>query len=84
MEGRYEAIEFASIDRLAKRGDILDFFSKLEGLVNEIIQAMILGLFSAKVKEFDNILQKVSFAGCIDLLIKWKVIKGDLKGKIGA
>jgi hypothetical protein len=28
---------------------------------------MILGLFSAKVKEFDNILQKVSFAGCIDL-----------------
>jgi hypothetical protein len=43
MEKHSEFIEFASINRLSKRGDILDFFSKLEGLVDEIIQATILG-----------------------------------------
>jgi uncharacterized protein YutE (UPF0331/DUF86 family) len=41
-----------------------------------------LGLFSPKVKEFDDILQKVHFAGCIDLLVKWKVIKPNLERKI--
>ena len=67
MDGRRELIENAMIEQLARRGDILDFFSKLKSLIKEIVQAMILGLFSPKVKEFDNILLKVHFAGCIDL-----------------
>ena len=84
MEKHYEAIEFARINKLTNRGQILDFFSKLEGLVDEIIQATILGLFSPKVQEFDKILEKLSFSQSIDILIKWKVITGDLKGKITA
>jgi hypothetical protein len=49
MNLHHELIEFASIEQLGKmrdiRGDILAFFSRLEGLVREIIQARILGLF---------------------------------------
>lgn len=84
MEHHYEAIEFARINQLTNRGQILDFFSKLEGLIDEIIQATILGLFSPKVQEFDDILENVSFASSIDILIKWNVITSDLKGKINA
>ena len=65
MDGRRELIENAMIEQLARRGDILDFFSKLKSLIKEIVQAMILGLFSPKVKEFDDILLKVHFAGCM-------------------
>jgi hypothetical protein len=87
MEPHYELIENARIDRIGRaqhlvRGDVIDFVSKLESLVREIIQARILGLFSPKVKEFDDVLQPVSFDRCIRLLIKWKVIEGGLKSKI--
>jgi hypothetical protein len=56
----------------------------VEFLVREIIQARILGLFlfSAKVKEFDQILQKAGFYGCIRLLEEWRMIGNNLKGKI--
>lgn len=64
------------------RGNILDFFSKLEVLVNEIVQANILGLFSPKVREFDQVLSKVDFVDKVDLLVKWKVINNNLKKKI--
>jgi hypothetical protein len=88
MNLHHELIEFASIEQLGKmrdiRGDILAFFSRLEGLVREIIQARILGLFllSAKAEEFDKILQKVGFNNSIGLLIEWGVIKGSLRKKI--
>ncbi len=87
MEPHFELIEGAMIDRIGRarhlvRGDAIDFVSKLESLVREIIQAKILGLFSPKVQEFDDILKKVPFDGCIKLLIKWKVIEGDLKSKV--
>jgi hypothetical protein len=35
-------LESSFIDKLSKRGDILDYFSKVESLVREIIQARIL------------------------------------------
>jgi hypothetical protein len=87
MEPHYELIENAMIERIGRarhlvRGDAINFVSKLESLVREIIQARILGLFSPKVREFDDVLKKVPFDGCIKLLIKWKVIEGDLKSKI--
>ena len=88
MKLHHEVIEFASIEQLGKRpyirGDILAFFSRLEGLVREIIQARILGLFlfSAKAEEFDQILQKVGFNNSIRLLVEWGVIKGSLQNKI--
>jgi hypothetical protein len=41
-----------------------------------------LGLFSPRVREFDHILSKLDFAECIDLLIKWRVIRLNLKNKI--
>jgi hypothetical protein len=87
MKLHHEVIEFASIEQLGKRpyirGDILAFFSRLEGLVREIIQARILGLFlfSAKAEEFDQILQKVGFNNSIRLLVEWGVIKGSLQNK---
>ena len=65
-------------------GDIMAFFSRLEGLVREIIQAKILGLFlfSAKAEGFDQILQKVGFNSFITLLVQCGVIKGSLRNKI--
>ena len=88
MNTHNELIEFAYIGQLGRgryiRGDILAFFSRLDGLVREIIQARILGLFlfSAKAEEFDQLLQKVDFNGSIRLLEDWGVIKGSLKNKI--
>lgn len=65
-----------------KRAEILDFFSKLEFLVKEMISARILGLFSANAYEFDEMLQKITFSGCIDLLFKWRIIDSHLKRKL--
>jgi hypothetical protein len=88
MNLHHELIEFTSIEQLGKmrdiRGVILAFFSRLEGLVREIIQARMLGLFllSAKAEEFDKILQKVGSNNSIGLLVEWGVIKGSLRKKI--
>jgi hypothetical protein len=88
MKLHHEIIEFGSIGQLGRgreiRGDILAFFSRLEGLVREMIQARILGLYlsSAKAEEFDQILQKAGFNNCITVLNDWKMIKGNLKKKI--
>jgi hypothetical protein len=88
MKLHHEIIGFGSIERLGTthevRGDILSFFSRLEGLVREMIQARILGLFlfSKKAEEFDQVLQKSGFNNAISLLVEWDVIKGSLKKKI--
>jgi hypothetical protein len=89
MRLNHEIIEFGSIEKLGTgremRGDILAFFSRLEGLVREMIQARISGLYlsSAKAEEFDEILQKAGFNNCITLLKDWGMIKGKLRKKIG-
>jgi hypothetical protein len=88
MKLHHEILEFGSIEQLGRgreiRGDILAFFSRLEGLVREMIQARILGLYlsSTEVEEFDQILQKAGFNNCITLLKEWGMIKGNLKKKI--
>lgn len=84
LNGHKELLGESFLERLVSRGDILDYFSKVEFLVREIIQARILGLFlfSAKVEEFDQILQKAGFYGCIRLLDDWGMIGNNLRGKI--
>lgn len=84
LHGRDQPLERSFIRKLMTRGDILDYFSKVESLVKEIIQARLLGLFlfSEKAEEFDDILQKVGFRGCVELLEGWGVIEGNLKRKI--
>ena len=88
MRLHYEIREFGSIEQLGTghdmRGGILAFFSRLEGVVREIIQARILGLYlsSTKAEEFDQLLQKVGFNGSLNLLVEWGVIKRNLKNKI--
>jgi hypothetical protein len=44
-----------------ERGAIIDFFSKLEFLVNELIQAKMLGLSSDKADDFDLVLECIDF-----------------------
>ena len=63
LNGHKELWGESFLQRVSSRGDILDYFSKVESLVREIIQARILGLFlfSEKVEQFDQLLQKVGF-----------------------
>jgi hypothetical protein len=65
-----------------ERGNILDFFSKLEFLVNELIHARILGLFSDRAYEFDQILEYVDLSHRITLLKKWRMINNNEQDKI--
>jgi hypothetical protein len=75
--------ELAFIKNLkADRGDIIDFFSKLEFLVNELIQAKMLGLFSDKAYHFDGILENIDFWRRVILLRRWGVIDKDEIKKI--
>jgi hypothetical protein len=76
--------ELLILERLSQgqRGDILDYFSKVESLIKEIIQARLLGLFSENAEDFDQILQRVGFNNCLILLEDWGVIRGNLKKKI--
>ena len=68
---RRELLELSFIKKLTpSRGVILDFFSKIESLVREMIQARILELFSEQGYEFDDLLQRISLQDCIDILNK--------------
>ncbi len=83
MELHTEFVELAFIRKLKpERGQILDFFSKMESLVGELIKAKFLGLFSEQSNEFDDLLQKLNFARCIELLLTWGTIDGHLKNDI--
>jgi hypothetical protein len=65
-----------------RRGDILNWTSKLEFLVNELIQAKFLGLFSPKGYELDDLLRHVNFNSKINILRKWRVITKSQQGHI--
>ncbi len=68
---RRELLELSFIKKLTpSRGVILDFFSKIESLVREMIQARILEIFSEQGYEFDDLLQRISLQDCIDILNK--------------
>ncbi|HZD36509.1 MAG TPA: hypothetical protein VE130_14995 [Nitrososphaeraceae archaeon] len=83
MEKRMELMELSFIRRLKPtRGNILDFFSKVESLIREMIQARILGLFSDQGYEFDDLLQRISLHDCVDIIKKWNMIDSNLQRKI--
>ncbi len=65
-----------------ERGAIINFFSKLEFLVNELIQARILELFSEKAYDFDLVLECIDFSDRLGLLKKWGMISGNEVDKI--
>jgi uncharacterized protein YutE (UPF0331/DUF86 family) len=56
-----------------KRGDILDSFSKIELIVNEIIEAKVLGENGQK-QEFSDITNKIDLSQKIHLLKSWELI----------
>lgn len=60
-----------------KRGELLNYFAKLEFLVNELFQARFLGLLSEKAYEFDDLLEFVDFSYKIRLLKKWKILSNN-------
>jgi hypothetical protein len=66
------------------RGEILDFFAKLEFLVNELIPARFLGLFSEKAYEFDDLLESMNFHERIRLLKQWGIIDNNLMKRMRA
>jgi hypothetical protein len=83
MEKRMELMELSFIRNLKpSRGAILDFFSKVESLIREMIQAKMLGLFSNQGYEFDDLLQRISLQECIDIMKKWNMINSNLQRKI--
>jgi len=83
INAQREFLELAFIRKLkADRGQILNFFAKLEFLVNELIQAKLLGLLSEKAYDFDELLQKINFMVKVDLLKRWHVIDGNLNKHI--
>jgi hypothetical protein len=83
INSQVELLELAFIRGLRPdRGQILNFFAKLEVLVNELIQAKFLGLLSEKAYEFDDLLQKINFNSKAELLTKWHVIDGNLQNNI--
>lgn len=60
-----------------KRGELLNYFAKLEFLVNELIQTRFLGLLSEKAYDFDDLLEYVDFSYRVRLLKKWKMISNN-------
>lgn len=60
-----------------KRGELLNYFAKLEFLVNELLQTRFLGLLSEKAYEFDELLEFVDFSYKIRLLKRWKIISNN-------
>lgn len=68
--------EYGKVERLkCERGDILDFFAKLEFFVNEMIQIKLLGPSAGEKRiMLDDVLENVNFFSRIKLLRKWNII----------
>jgi hypothetical protein len=58
-----------------ERGDILDIFSKLEFLVNELIQAKLLSLFSPDASFLEDVLENVDLFSRIRLPQQWELLE---------
>lgn len=75
LETRHELEEHVIIRGLTpERGKILDVFAKLEFLVNELIQAKLLGLFSPNAPLLEDVLEYVDFFSRIKLIQEWAII----------
>jgi hypothetical protein len=81
--GMREFVELSYIKSLKPdRGKILDFFSKLEVIINELIQSKVFGLFSTEGYTLDDILEFVDFSYRLRLLKKWEIFDNNLVDKI--
>lgn len=70
--------EFEFVRKLnCERGEILDLFSKMEFLVNELIQLQVLGANSEEAGKLDGVLGYVDFFGRLRLLRKWGVLSNN-------
>jgi hypothetical protein len=58
------------------RGTILDICSKMEFLVNEMIQTMVIGYNLSRSYKLDTILENVPFATRLYLLKEWGLFQG--------
>lgn len=76
---KLQSEEFEVVGSLkCERGDILDLFSKMEFLVNELIILEMLGAGSAEAYRMDDVLAQIDFFGRLRLLRKWGVLDGRL------
>ena len=68
--------EFEFVRKLrCERGEILDLFSKMEFMVNELIQLKMLGANSEEAEKLDDVLAYVDFFSRLRLLRKWGVLE---------
>jgi hypothetical protein len=68
--------EFEFVRKLeCGRGEILDLFSKMEFLVNELIQLQVLGPNSAKAEKLDDVLGHVDFFSRLRMLRRWGLLE---------
>ena len=65
-----------------ERGSILEVFSKLEFIVNELIQLRLIGYNLKQGLMLFDLLKVINFRSKIMILKKWKVISGNLKNKM--
>src|SRR5262245_12399227 len=61
-------------DLKLSRGAILDLFSKLEFIVNKILEARILGLNSVNSQMFEEMLEYIDLFSRLKLLESWGII----------
>ncbi len=67
--------EFEFVKRMkCERGEILDLFSKMEFMVNELIQLNLLGANARDSEKLDDLLAYVDFFGRLKLLKKWGIL----------
>lgn len=67
--------EFGIVKKLGcERGEILDLFSKMEFLVNELIQLRVLGPNSENAEKMDDILSGLDLFGRVKLLKRWGML----------
>lgn len=68
------AEEFGTIiPKHLKRGDILDSFSKIELIINEIFESEVLGK-DGKRRSFSDIVEKIDLSQKVHLLKSWELI----------
>ena len=68
--------EFEFVRKLkCGRGEILDLFSKMEFMVNELIQLRVLGANSEEAEKLEDVLAYVDFFSRLRLLKRWGVLE---------
>lgn len=78
-QGRIESIttadNFFSIRNLSQeRGPVLDIFSKMEYIINQLLTVQILGFFSNKADDLEKVLTYVNLSTKIKILYSWDIV----------